>query len=254
MFLKKNTKNGYFILEATIFLPIFLIAILTIGYLIKVASIEENVTHIMVDEASKLARDAYVTSFAPTFKYILKDRIMAENTNIQELDITQFSYLYQSANMDGQIKIKVDYTIDVKLPLHFYDGFTREMKLGLRGFIGNRREIEAMPFSEMEEKKESCIVWVFPRTGERYHKENCKYIKVDAKQVLLTKVIKRKYDACGICSSKNLPDGAVVYCFFTSGEAYHTGKCSTVDRYVIPIEEEDAIKQGYTPCQKCGGS
>ena len=54
-----NTKRGYITLEAAVFLPIFILGILTLGYLIKVYSTAENITFSMIDETGHLAAQAY---------------------------------------------------------------------------------------------------------------------------------------------------------------------------------------------------
>jgi hypothetical protein len=38
-----------------------------------------------------------------------------------------------------------------------------------------------------------------------------------------------------------------------SGKVFHKGSCTTVDRYVIAIEADEAIEKGYSPCYYCGG-
>ncbi|MPN26874.1 hypothetical protein SDC9_174300 [bioreactor metagenome] len=106
----------------------------------------------------------------------------------------------------------------------------------------------------MEEMEDSEIVWIFPVAGEKYHKKECPYIKVAATQTILTKSVKKKYKPSSLCNSRNLKKGSLVFCFYNSGQSYHSPNCPTVDRYVIEIEKSDAIKQGYSPCLKCGGS
>jgi hypothetical protein len=39
--------------------------------------------------------------------------------------------------------------------------------------------------------------------------------------------------------------------FAGSGAVYHKGSCFIVDRYVISMDEVDAVKKGYTPCSRC---
>ncbi len=45
----------------------------------------------------------------------------------------------------------------------------------------------------------------------------------------------------------------VVYVTRT-GKRYHREGCSSLSRSKIPLSREAAIKRGYTPCRRCGGS
>ena len=110
-----------------------------------------------------------------------------------------------------------------------------------------------MPFEEMEEESGSVTVWVFPARGERYHKESCLFVSNEPREFVLTDQLRRNYAPCPICDSEELPNGSLVYCYPAYGESYHRGSCSQVDRYVVPMELEDAQSRGYTPCSKCGG-
>ena len=122
-----------------------------------------------------------------------------------------------------------------------------------RGLIGSRNQVNPTGFDELEKEKPSSKVWIFPTEGKRYHKRDCPYIAVLPTEAVLTEGIKRKYQSCPICESKNREIGSLIYYFEKTGKAYHTGKCPTVEKYVIEIEKETAVKKGYLPCSKCGG-
>ena len=105
----------------------------------------------------------------------------------------------------------------------------------------------------MEKDDDGVTVWIFPRSGERYHDRMCWYIENNPHEVLLDKNIRVRYDPCKLCKPAGCKDGTLVYCFVSSGKVYHIGECTIIDRYVIEVSKEDAEKQGYTPCSKCGG-
>ncbi len=96
-------------------------------------------------------------------------------------------------------------------------------------------------------------VWVFPVAVERYHVVDCPYIKVNARQMLLTDSIRRRYEACSLCDPQGLPNGSLIYCFPRAGKVYHRASCTQVDRYVVSMSVTEAEKKGYTPCSKCEG-
>lgn len=241
-------------MEAAIFLPIFIVGVLTFAYLIKFMSVEEAVFHSLTDEARILSAEAGANPLtAPLFELKLKDRIYDENgDNISSVDIDQFRYLFYTHGMSGMISMDLNYDVNIKLPIPFYEKLHVSESLLFRGFIGKEENAEPLPFEEMEQEKSSDLVWVFPRAGERYHGENCTYIRSEPRQVIMSRQIRRKFEPCRICDAAGLTDGSLVYCFRT-GQSYHAGSCPIVDKYVISIEKEEAEKRGYTVCLKCGG-
>ena len=241
-------------MEAAIFLPIFIIGVLTFAYLIKFLSVQEGVFHSFVDEARVVGAEAPVNPLsAPFFEPKLKERIYDENEGlVSNADVAYFLYLYPSHGMTGLISMDLNYDVDIKLPIPFYDKLPVSESLIFRGFIGKEEVQNPLSFDEMEKEKSSDPVWIFPRAGGRYHGEDCTYIKSEPRQMTMTNQIRRKYDPCGICDSGDLSDGSLVYCFKT-GHSFHTGSCPAVDKYVISVEKEDAVRRGYTPCSKCGG-
>lgn len=39
-----------------------------------------------------------------------------------------------------------------------------------------------------------------------------------------------------------------------TGKRYHKEGCPSLSRSKIPLSREEAIKRGFTPCRRCGGS
>jgi len=147
----------------------------------------------------------------------------------------------------------VDYTVPLRIPHIFKDAIKGEETVLCRAFVGTEDAGDVMPFDDMEEHEDGAKVWVFPRAGVRYHAEDCRYIKNDPCEVLLSNSVRRKYAPCELCEPGGARDGTLVYVFPHSGEAYHLASCTKVDKYVIALSEKDAREQGYTACSVCGG-
>ncbi|MDD4389624.1 MAG: hypothetical protein PHW03_02350 [Eubacteriales bacterium] len=248
--MSKNTKKGYIAVEASILLPLFLVAIIAIGWLMKAATHEESVGFIAMNEGRRVAMTAYNTEFNPLFPVTLIYNIKQNSKGTESIAVKNYRYLYTSHGIDNLIHFTVKYEADAKLP--FYTAaVSPKMNFTLRAFRGLDSS-GAASYEELEKEEESIEVWVFPRYGERYHSEDCSSIKVYPVKKILSSKVRKSYDACRMCKSKNIADGSAVYCFSVGG-SYHSGKCSTVDKYVIKMEREDAQSRGYTPCMKCGG-
>jgi hypothetical protein len=252
--MKKNIKkNGFITLEAAIFLPVFIIGILTIAYLMKYIFVQENIIYSVCDEAKEISKNAYIIKAAP-FSYLsIEKRVEIENKNIEEVETENYRYLYSGHGLDGLIMYEVGYWMDIKLPIQLYKGFKGKETVVFRGLIGIVESGDVTSFDEMEKDIPSDKVWIFPTAGKKYHTRDCPYISVYPTEGILTTEIKNKYHSCPICDSKNIEIGNLVYYFENSGEAYHSCDCPTVNKYVIEIEKDIAVKKGYVPCSKCGG-
>ncbi|MDF2655115.1 MAG: hypothetical protein K0R19_1589 [Bacillota bacterium] len=250
----KNTKRGFLTVEAAIFLPIFIIGVLTIAYLIKFMAIQERVFHALTDEARALSAEAVLTPLgALNFEAALKSRLYSENDiMISNVDLDQFHYLYADGTY-GMISMDLNYDVDVRLPLQFYSPMPVSESLMFRAFIGKTMDQENVSLAELEKEKESHLVWIFPTAGKKHHDKDCIYIANEPMETSMTAAIKRSYDACKLCESKNMVNGSTAYVFTKSGKVYHRGSCPIVDKYVTSIEKEEAQRKGYSPCSKCGG-
>jgi hypothetical protein len=249
-----GTKKGSFTLEAAIFLPIFIISVLTLGYLIKLIAVQENAFHALADETRKIAAEAALMPYPMFFRGDVGKRIAEDNGGeLENLQITRFDYRYGFGTYTEQIRVTADYDIGVKLPAAVISAIPVSDTILCRAFVGADNSAVPMTAEELEEKKESRTVWIFPRSGTKYHGETCSYIVVYPKEVALSAGVRNRYSPCKLCNPGSLPAGSLVYCFQNTGAAFHRGDCSAVDRYVIPIELEEAEARGYTPCAKCGG-
>jgi len=247
--MNRNTKKGFLSLEAAIFLPVFIIAVLTFGYLIKVVMCAENTMHIMAEEARKISMYSYNIKSGPAHEMALRAKLASENKEADGFSIDTFMYMYSHSGKDDLIGVRVGSNIKIKLPIIFQDSVDVTDTLLFRAFTGREYMPDMLDFEELEE--EPVIVWVFPTAGTKYHESSCGYINVAARQGVLTGTLAGSYKPCNLCNPGELALGSVVYYFASSGGAYHKGSCFIVDRYVISMEEDEAVSKGYTPCSKC---
>ena len=250
--MRKGTKRGFMTIEAAIMLPILIISVLGIAGLIKVTAADEEVTHAMTDEMRLSQISAYNIKSDPTLMLRTASRILKSDSDIKAFYPTGFRYLYSDAERGIDELIRLEGVYSLRLPFGdmLKNDAVRVQAVTLRAFTGKDMSDDA-DFSELEKDEKADTVWVFPRAGERYHKENCSYIDVKAQETVLSKRTARERSPCKLCKPEARV-GSIVYCFKT-GDVYHTALCTTVDRYVISMEREDAIEKGYTPCMKCGG-
>ena len=261
MNIRKNiseTRRGSMAVEAAILLPLLIIGILTLGYLLKFCMVSEGVHHALTDEAHRAMTEAPALVIPVVSEQSILKRIADESRgDVQGAKADRFLYPAAGVSVGGRaythlIAISVSYDTPLKLPRLFLGEIKGERSALARAFVGKTQGGAAMPFSEMEDGG-GGPVWIFPRAGERYHGAHCSYIENNPREVLLSSAIRSRYAPCKLCSPSGRRDGTLVYCFETSGRAYHLAECTLVERYVIEVSRDDAEKQGYTACSKCGG-
>ena len=119
-------------------------------------------------------------------------------------------------------------------------------KLIYRPFVGESKSIA---------DTEDYLVYVFPKRGERYHREGCSTMKAGDIEVILTQSVRKKYKACQICKPGSLPNGALVCLFSDSSVVFHKRSCASITKSYETMTRSEAEKKGYTPCMLCiGGS
>jgi hypothetical protein len=246
--------------ETAIFLPLFIIGVLTLGWLIRFTAVSENVYHALADETRRYAADVALSLAPSSYKSAVKTRVTEENrgdVGSVEVSPVRFHFPYASA-ASGRIYTdligaSVTYRAEPGLSSLFAGGLTGSETALSRAFVGASNAGARMTFDEMEKKDDSHLVWVFPRAGEKYHGENCSYIKNNPREVTLTGAVRGRYAPCKLCKPAAASDGTLVYVFPSAGGAYHLGACYIVERYVISMSEDDAKSKGYGVCSKCGG-
>ncbi|MDR1291976.1 MAG: hypothetical protein LBJ91_01065 [Clostridiales Family XIII bacterium] len=256
----RASRSGSLAVETAIFLPLFIIGVLTLGWFIKFTAVSENVYHSLSDETRRYAASA-VLSVAPVgYENAVESRVLEENggdvTSVTVSPVRSlFPYLSPTTGRiyTGLLGASVTYKARVGLPRIFADGLTGSETILCRAFIGASDPGGHMTFEEMEEDEDSHLVWIFPRAGEKYHGEDCSYIKNAPREVILTSAVRGKYSPCKLCKPGEAGDGSLVYVFPSAGGAYHRGECYIVERFVISMSEDDAKSKGYSACSKCGG-
>ena len=251
---KSINRKGFYTLEAAIFLPFVILAVLSVGYFIKLDSVWENVMHCAIDESAYSASRAYGSISELDSIPRIKKRILRENDHLDFLKITGVADHYS----DGLCNELTKYTVKANMSIVLPAGFDRNMefkgKVKYRGFKGLQYEPHGMGTEGLESEEPEDPVWIFPQSGEKYHSQSCTYVKASVKSCILTSRLKRQYKACEMCDSGKLEPGSIVFCFGGEDTAYHRGNCRSIKRHTAVIDRSEAKEKGYTPCSKCGGT
>lgn len=250
----RNTTRGYYIVEAAMLLPLVLLMILALGYVTKAEGAWENAFHCAVDESSVAAARAYDGVSGRAAGMMIRDRISRDASGISDFSVSRFRYDRKDQTGDHLTSYTLEASSDLALPEGFGNLFRFRSRIKYRNFVGRNYGGEGLGDKGLEKKLPQDPVWIFPQSGEKYHRKNCTYVKATVRKATLNAALKRKYSSCSACRSDRLPEGSTVWCFKGDGTAYHRRNCRTIDRHTIVIDRTEAKARGYAPCSKCGGS
>lgn len=246
-------RRGYYTLEAAIFLPLIVLAVLSLGYFTRVDGIWENCVHCAADESGRAQAMAYdgISGYATRDR--IRRRISAEPTAPDSFSIRSFRVDYSDGVSDHLSSFELTADVRLDLPAGFSRSFSLEFPLLYRNFVGREIRGEGLGISGLEDGQPGDPVSIFPAYGEKYHDESCTHVRSTARAVIVTGSVRRSHEACKVCRSGDIPTGGVAFAFESSGSAYHRGSCRTLQRHVIVIDRGEAEQRGYGPCSKCGG-
>ena len=103
--MKKSTK-GFYTLEAAIFLPFVILAVLSLGYFIRIEGTWENCIHGAVDESAVIAArscngvEPYMTAEK------VRNRILEDNPKLDDLEIRNVRIFYSELQGDKLISYR----------------------------------------------------------------------------------------------------------------------------------------------------
>lgn len=248
-----RSRRGAYVLESVIFLPMIVLAILSFGYFTKVEGVWENIVHCATDESARSQAMAWdgISGYAARARVI--NRIEKDQRGPSSFSVRGFHVDYSAGGLDHLNSFTLTANQHMSLPAGFSRDFAFTTDIVYRGFVG--REIRGDPLGTagLEDGVPGDPAYIFPAFGEKYHAADCTYVKATVHGERLNSSVRNNYKSCHICHGEDLPDGSIVFCFSSSGAAYHRAGCRTIKRHVIVIDRTEAAEKGYTPCSKCGG-
>lgn len=246
--MRKNNKQGGYLVEAALTVPIFILAVFMLLSGVPTLSARENAVFSMTDEIRLETVKAAFRENPYVLPTKIKGRIYAENKQITRSPVIGTRYLYTKHQIDDLISVTYAFRCEGNDPMGWFKSTSFSGKITARAFTGMLHQ--KTPSGHAESEK---LVYIFPEWGMRYHRELCTYVKGSCEMVYLTEKTKKDYEPCSLCDAKSAQIGSPVFCFLRYGEVYHLASCRQVKRYYVKMELSQAEKQGYQPCTKCGG-
>lgn len=249
---KSINKKGSYIVETSICLPIFMIAVIVMTSIILMFACIENANYIMANELRKASIEAKMSPTAALAPKRIRDEIYSSGGIVKSVQVTDYGYLAKRGGMDKLILLSMKMRMKCNNPLKIMSEGEYDLSLATRAYVGRERKMDALSAEDfMNDASEP--VYIFPRSGKKYHDKNCTYVRAGYITTPLTMSIKSKYSGCSVCRSRKMNTGNIVCVFPRAGESYHRPGCKVLDRRYIEIEKRVALKRHYSPCSKCGG-
>jgi hypothetical protein len=223
-------RRGSMLTEGAVFLPVYIIAVVTLIYLVRICWTDVLVFSTVENQVREASVGVNLNMFQETRSAL------------------------NSAGADGsRLKIySIPSDVSAKLPVSIRKNIVLENELVYRQWTGMSIDGEAFGYDRMEIDETGNTVYVFPRSGGRYHGRTCRYVNSYDVESVLSQEIKTKYSRCPLCTDGSEHIGNTVY-IFQYGRSYHNADCDSVDKYVIEIDKADAVIKGYSECSVCGG-
>lgn len=248
----RTGKKGTYIVEATICLPILIIAVVVMNSLILYYCCIEDASFIMAEEMRRGALEAGYLDAGLLIPYRVEKSAMDNHSSIENMSIRDFGVRENYGTLDETMRLTYRMKLRTRNPVGIAGQAYYDASLMTRAYVGKIRDVPPMDRDEfLRDGSES--VYIFPKDGERFHNKSCTYVNAAPDAVILDDNIMSRYSKCPLCHSGDAEAGTVVYIFRQYGEAFHKSRCSSIRRKCIEVELDIARERGYTACTKCGG-
>lgn len=240
-------RRGSMIVEGAVFLPVYIFAAVALILLIKACWLD-----IIVYSAAhnEIAENSSIDKISVYLE--LKHALNEAGADGNNIILTETDCILDCPGMDNLKKYSFIYDTEIRTPDPLVKHILLKNSLVSRKWTGFSVNGSQFGFDNMSLDENGHIVYIFPRSGGRYHEENCRYVNAQYETLVLNDSLKNRYDPCSLCIKGDEPDGQEV-CIFKYGSSYHNKYCTSVDKFVIKIDERDAVIKNYTPCSICGG-
>ena len=250
--MRRSTK-GFYTVEAAVFVPLVILAVLSVGYFMRVEGAWENCVYGALDESRRVAMKSYDGIHQGTLKSALEERFSKDSRNPDSVDADRVMCDYSDGRNNHLSSYSIEAYMRMELPAGFSRDFTFSADIKFRGFTGRQRLGEPLGSEGLEREEPEDPVWIFPYSGEKYHTDMCTYVKAAVIRKILSSDVRKDHRSCALCDSDQMKTGDIVFCFSRAGTAYHRGTCRIVNRHTAGIDRTEAVRRGFSPCSKCGG-
>lgn len=248
----RKRERGSLTVEASLVLPLFLFATLSVIYMNKFLLYHEQVQWAL----TRIGREASL-EYAMSEEHRIPDQVyLTAKAQLYLKDAGVMVSLLRSEfdEEEKELHLVADYLVKVPFPIIYQRTFSFTQKSLARAYVG----VETRLCETSEESDEADIVYI-TRTGRVYHTTtSCTYLTLTISQVKyedlehLRSAGGNKYYACESCADDRsfVEEDEVFICNY--GNRFHENRsCSKLRRSIQEIPKSEVGER--LPCTKCGG-
>lgn len=198
-------KRGSYIAEAALTLPVFILCVVSLALVINVIAACENTCYLTTVSLHEVQRDAVFDPMGIGVKAKLRSDVGKGAENMGSFSIKKLDYLYSYKGTDDLIALKTITDFRISDPIGISGKISFSQNVLCRGFTGALWQGNRLGVSDFESDKASEKVLVFPRYGEKFHREGCRYTthyySEKSYMLIMEKedAIRKGYEACLVC-------------------------------------------------------
>lgn len=175
---KEVGKEGSYITEAAISLPVLIICVCAMILIVRIAAVCENIWFAEAEEIRDTGLRAYKKITDVSLCERIEEKVLSSEESLTDFRVRSCRYLYSKAGIDDLISAEARAVFRVVNVLGIDGEIVFETKIMARGFTGTLRKAEPLPEALFKESGSYREVTVFPRYGIRFHSNKCRYVKI----------------------------------------------------------------------------
>ena len=197
----RNSKKGGYIVEAAIVLPIFIVAVILLISIVPRAARCERLVYAICDEMTQENIQAHFFKSYMRCKSNLTDGALRALKSDDSFSVDRLGYCHTDRVRSGRTSMVIDDVITADFtafityldPLSMGSDMEFSGKIKCRPYTGTERREEAMSREDMERDENSDPVYVFPKSGERYHRKDCSVLNPACEAAVFSQDIRKRY-------------------------------------------------------------
>ena len=161
-------RDGSYIVEAAVTLPLFLIAVLVMSSVILMYSCIESCSFKAATELRMGAAEAIFADTGVLIPHRLKTRIRDDHSQVESVRTIDYGFRTSRWGQDELILMTMTMNMKTANPIGIKAKASYDLALVTRAYVGKIRDAEKMTDGEFA-GDDAVPVFIFPKRGERYH-------------------------------------------------------------------------------------
>lgn len=236
--MKAKRNQGSASLEATLVMPVFLLAMISLFMMFQSVLVEAQIYEAAAETAEYMAEMAYLEAANTAAAYLRFPRYVDETDRMERYvkhGVSGVQFLGSEIG-DEYIVLRVSYAME---------------HLGTRSFTIRKRAYTGAAWEAAETDAthaEDAYVYVTDNQAVYHTTRQCSYLRLQIRTSALEQAKQSGYDACAFCG-RNV-QGTQVY-VTNEGDRYHSSlTCSGLKRTVYRKKKSEVA--GLAACSRCG--